>query len=111
MPLFHGVVVLTNQETGRSTALLDGGELTAGRTGAVANLATRLCAPDGAAVRAGADRFRRAPDPLGPGVLPQPGPHGEVRGAGPRAPGPSHGVRHGEGHRRRRRGHLHGDLD
>jgi ornithine cyclodeaminase len=45
LPLIHGVVVLTDLETGRITALLDGGELTAVRTGAVAGLATRLCAP------------------------------------------------------------------
>jgi ornithine cyclodeaminase len=40
--------VLTDLETGRITALLDGGELTAVRTGAVAGLATRLCAPEDA---------------------------------------------------------------
>lgn len=45
LPLIHGVVVLTDLETGRITALLDGAELTAVRTGAVAALATRLCAP------------------------------------------------------------------
>ncbi|EDX24799.1 ornithine cyclodeaminase family protein [Streptomyces goshikiensis] len=45
LPLIHGVVVLTDLETGRITALLDGAELTAVRTGAVAGLATRLCAP------------------------------------------------------------------
>ncbi|KAA2252993.1 ornithine cyclodeaminase family protein [Solihabitans fulvus] len=45
LPLIHGVVVLTDLATGRVTALLDGGELTAVRTGAVAGLATRLCAP------------------------------------------------------------------
>jgi len=44
LPLIHGVVVLTDTETGQITALLDGGELTAVRTGAVAGLATRLCA-------------------------------------------------------------------
>jgi ornithine cyclodeaminase len=48
LPLIHGVVVLTDLETGRITALLDGGELTAVRTGAVAGLATRLCAPEDA---------------------------------------------------------------
>ncbi|WP_441249113.1 ornithine cyclodeaminase family protein [Kitasatospora sp. McL0602] len=48
LPLIHGVVVLTDLETGRVTALLDGAELTAVRTGAVAALATRLCAPEGA---------------------------------------------------------------
>ena len=45
LPLIHGVVVLTDLATGRITALLDGAELTAVRTGAVAGLATRLCAP------------------------------------------------------------------
>jgi ornithine cyclodeaminase len=45
LPLIHGVVVLTDLVTGQITALLDGGELTAVRTGAVAGLATRLCAP------------------------------------------------------------------
>ncbi|MGY0056421.1 ornithine cyclodeaminase family protein [Streptomyces sp. LZ34] len=48
LPLIHGVVVLTDLDTGRITALLDGAELTAVRTGAVAGLATRLCAPEGA---------------------------------------------------------------
>ncbi|OKK18417.1 ornithine cyclodeaminase [Streptomyces sp. CB00455] len=48
LPLIHGVVVLTDLETGRITALLDGAELTAVRTGAVAALATRLCAPQDA---------------------------------------------------------------
>jgi ornithine cyclodeaminase len=48
LPLIHGVVVLTDLETGRITALLDGGELTAVRTSAVAGLATRLCAPEDA---------------------------------------------------------------
>lgn len=48
LPLIHGVVVLTDLETGRITALLDGGELTAVRTGAVAGLATRLCASEDA---------------------------------------------------------------
>jgi len=43
LPLIHGIVVLTDLETGRITALLDGAELTAVRTGAVAALATRLC--------------------------------------------------------------------
>lgn len=45
LPLIHGVVVLTDLRTGQITALLDGAELTAVRTGAVAGLATRLCAP------------------------------------------------------------------
>ncbi|MGV9281900.1 ornithine cyclodeaminase family protein [Streptomyces sp. NPDC003730] len=45
LPLIHGLVVLTDLETGRITALLDGAELTALRTGAVAALATRLCSP------------------------------------------------------------------
>ncbi len=49
LPLIHGVVVLTDTRTGQVTALLEGGELTAVRTGAVAGLATRLCAaPDAA---------------------------------------------------------------
>jgi ornithine cyclodeaminase len=48
LPLIHGVVVLTDLETGQITALLDGGELTAVRTGAVAGLATRLCASEDA---------------------------------------------------------------
>lgn len=48
LPLIHGVVVLTDLETGRIMALLDGGELTAVRTGAVAGLATRLCAAEDA---------------------------------------------------------------
>ncbi|MBM7774434.1 ornithine cyclodeaminase [Actinokineospora baliensis] len=46
LPLIHGVVVVTSLETGEITALLDGAELTAVRTGAVAGLATRLCAPE-----------------------------------------------------------------
>ncbi|SES48025.1 ornithine cyclodeaminase family protein [Actinokineospora terrae] len=45
LPLIHGVVVVTDLVTGQVTALLDGAELTAVRTGAVAALATRLCAP------------------------------------------------------------------
>ncbi|TDP89628.1 ornithine cyclodeaminase family protein [Labedaea rhizosphaerae] len=45
LPLIHGVVVLTDLATGRMTAMLDGAELTAVRTGAVAGLATRRCAP------------------------------------------------------------------
>lgn len=49
LPLIHGVVALTDLDTGRITALLDGAELTAVRTGAVAALATRLCAPEDAA--------------------------------------------------------------
>ncbi|MET9324422.1 ornithine cyclodeaminase family protein [Streptomyces sp. NPDC003038] len=48
LPLIHGVVVLTDLETGRITALLDGAELTAVRTGAVAGLATRWCTPEDA---------------------------------------------------------------
>ncbi|WP_026421181.1 ornithine cyclodeaminase family protein [Actinokineospora inagensis] len=48
LPLIHGVVVLTDLQTGEITALLDGAELTAVRTGAVAGLATRLCAPEDA---------------------------------------------------------------
>jgi ornithine cyclodeaminase len=43
LPLIHGIVALTDLETGRITALLDGAELTAVRTGAVAALATRCC--------------------------------------------------------------------
>ncbi|WDO05078.1 ornithine cyclodeaminase family protein [Streptomyces murinus] len=49
LPLIHGVVAVTDLATGRITALLDGAELTAVRTGAVAALATRLCAPADAA--------------------------------------------------------------
>ncbi|MEV7503945.1 ornithine cyclodeaminase family protein [Streptomyces sp. NPDC093018] len=49
LPLIHGVVAVTELATGRITALLDGAELTAVRTGAVAALATRLCAPADAA--------------------------------------------------------------
>ncbi|MFE0701057.1 ornithine cyclodeaminase family protein [Streptomyces sp. NPDC058872] len=45
LPLIHGIVALTDLETGRITALLDGAELTAVRTGAVAALATRWCTP------------------------------------------------------------------
>jgi ornithine cyclodeaminase len=48
LPLIHGIVVLTDLETGRVTALLDGRELTAVRTGALAGLATRLCASEDA---------------------------------------------------------------
>ena len=44
-PLIHGIVVLADLGTGQVTALLDGAALTAVRTGAVAGLATRLCAP------------------------------------------------------------------
>ena len=44
LPLIDGVAVLTDLATGRIVALLDGAELTAIRTGAVAGLATRLCA-------------------------------------------------------------------
>ena len=44
LPLVHGLVVLTDLATGQVTALLDGAALTAVRTGAVAGLATRLCA-------------------------------------------------------------------
>ncbi|MET7417647.1 ornithine cyclodeaminase family protein [Dactylosporangium sp. NPDC005555] len=47
LPLIHGIVALTDLTTGRITALLDGAELTAVRTGAVTALATRACtAPD-----------------------------------------------------------------
>ncbi|MFJ8980520.1 ornithine cyclodeaminase family protein [Streptomyces sp. NPDC102282] len=46
LPLIHGIVALTDLETGQVTALLDGAELTAVRTGAVAALATRWCTPD-----------------------------------------------------------------
>ncbi|WP_433384588.1 ornithine cyclodeaminase family protein [Micromonospora sp. KLBMP9576] len=45
LPLIHGVVALTDLTTGQITALLDGAELTAVRTGAVAALATRWCTP------------------------------------------------------------------
>lgn len=48
LPLIQGIVVLTDLDTGRIIALLDGAELTAVRTGAVAGLATRLCAPEDA---------------------------------------------------------------
>jgi ornithine cyclodeaminase len=44
LPLIDGVVVLTDLATGRIMALLDGAELTAIRTGAVAGLATRRLA-------------------------------------------------------------------
>jgi ornithine cyclodeaminase len=44
LPLIHGVVVLTDINTGQMLALLDGASLTAVRTGAVAGLATDLCA-------------------------------------------------------------------
>jgi ornithine cyclodeaminase len=45
LPLIHGIVALTDLDTGQITALLDGAELTAVRTGAVAALATRSCTP------------------------------------------------------------------
>jgi ornithine cyclodeaminase len=45
LPLIHGIVILTDLDTGQVTALMDGAALTAVRTGAVAGLATRLCAP------------------------------------------------------------------
>lgn len=48
LPLIDGVAVLTDLATGRIMALLDGAELTAIRTGAVAGLATRLCAAEDA---------------------------------------------------------------
>ncbi len=48
LPLIDGVAVLTDLATGRIMALLDGAELTAIRTGAVAGLATRLCASEDA---------------------------------------------------------------
>ncbi|MFF0430643.1 ornithine cyclodeaminase family protein [Streptomyces sp. NPDC004327] len=48
LPLIHGIVALTDLETGRITALLDGAELTAVRTGAVAALATRRCTAEDA---------------------------------------------------------------
>lgn len=48
LPLIDGIVVLTNARTGQVIALLAGDELTAIRTGAVAGLATRLCAPEDA---------------------------------------------------------------
>ncbi|MFD1324172.1 ornithine cyclodeaminase family protein [Micromonospora sonneratiae] len=48
LPLIHGVVALTDLATGQITALLDGAELTAIRTGAVAALATRCCTADDA---------------------------------------------------------------
>ncbi|RNL70253.1 ornithine cyclodeaminase family protein [Streptomyces sp. I6] len=46
LPLIHGIVALTDLETGQIIALLDGAELTAVRTGAVTALATRRCTPD-----------------------------------------------------------------
>ncbi|MFK3839723.1 ornithine cyclodeaminase family protein [Serratia sp. NPDC087055] len=49
LPLIHGVVVLTDINTGQMLALLDGAALTAVRTSAVAGLATQLCAPARAA--------------------------------------------------------------
>ncbi|WP_244367326.1 ornithine cyclodeaminase family protein [Micromonospora echinofusca] len=48
LPLIHGIVALTDLATGRITALLDGAELTAVRTGAVAALATRWCTAEDA---------------------------------------------------------------
>jgi ornithine cyclodeaminase len=48
LPLIHGIVALTDLETGQVTALLDGAELTAVRTGAVAALATRWCTAEDA---------------------------------------------------------------
>lgn len=48
LPLIDGVAILTDLATGRIIALLDGAELTAIRTGAVAGLATRLCAVEDA---------------------------------------------------------------
>lgn len=48
LPLIHGIVALTDLATGRITALLDGAELTAVRTGAVAALATRRCTAEDA---------------------------------------------------------------
>ncbi|WP_442933587.1 ornithine cyclodeaminase family protein [Micromonospora sp. CPCC 206060] len=48
LPLIHGIVALTDLATGQITALLDGAELTAVRTGAVAALATRWCTADDA---------------------------------------------------------------
>ncbi|MCI4066013.1 ornithine cyclodeaminase family protein [Micromonospora sp. R77] len=48
LPLIHGIVALTDLETGQITALLDGAELTAVRTGAVAAVATRRCTADDA---------------------------------------------------------------
>lgn len=45
LPLIHGVVVLTDINTGQILALLDGASLTSVRTGAMAGLVTRLCAP------------------------------------------------------------------
>ncbi|WP_316524301.1 ornithine cyclodeaminase family protein [Kitasatospora brasiliensis] len=48
LPLIHGIVALTDLATGRITALLEGAELTAVRTGAVAALATRWCTAEDA---------------------------------------------------------------
>ncbi len=44
LPLIQGIVALVDLETGQVSALLDGAALTAVRTGAVAGLATQLCA-------------------------------------------------------------------
>ncbi|MFJ4816077.1 ornithine cyclodeaminase family protein [Streptomyces sp. NPDC088801] len=49
LPLIHGIVALTDLDTGRIVALLEGAGLTAVRTAAAAALATRLCAPADAA--------------------------------------------------------------
>ena len=120
LPLIHGVVVLTDLETGRITALLDGGELTAGRTGAVADLATRLCAPEAPDWPSSAPvqpcalvRTVSAVRPIrSVRVFSRSRARTERFAEWVRAGHPvRHGVRHGEGHRRRRRGHLHGDLD
>lgn len=48
LPLIQGIVALVDLETGQVSALLDGAALTAVRTGAVAGLATQLCAFPGA---------------------------------------------------------------
>ncbi len=44
LPLINGIVALIDLRTGRVMALLEGGALTSLRTGAVAAMATRLCA-------------------------------------------------------------------
>ncbi len=48
LPVLHGLVLLLDPETGKMLAGMDGGALTAIRTGAVSGLATDLLAPDDA---------------------------------------------------------------
>lgn len=52
LPVINGLVVLNEVDSGIPVALLDGGKLTALRTGAVGGVAVRRCAPEKAA-RAG----------------------------------------------------------